>query len=34
MSKIYINSSGESYATINGELVHDVDIQLNQMVIQ
>ena len=24
MSKIYINSSGESYATINGELVHDV----------
>tara|TARA_X000000950_G_C13710362_1_gene575911 strand:- start:95 stop:433 length:339 start_codon:yes stop_codon:yes gene_type:complete len=24
MSKIYINNSGESYATINGELVHDV----------
>ena len=24
MSKIYINSSRESYATINGELVHDV----------
>tara|TARA_B100001057_G_scaffold139179_1_gene138857 strand:+ start:1295 stop:1612 length:318 start_codon:yes stop_codon:yes gene_type:complete len=24
MNKIYINSSGESYASINGELVHDL----------